>query len=285
MRTIPVLGAALASILAFPGSASAHTATAVIDCTAVKATYTAFAPNRDGKTNTVHYKVTVDGATTNEANFVLASNGGREGTLTLPSAPADGSEHTLAFYTAWGANGGTQTVDGNSSGSMTSPLASAQVKCGSPPAPQPSPSPSPSPSPQPAMPAPPAQPAAPPPVSAPTAPAASPLFPSVKGAEAAKPADCVSLPKAYRVRAGQMNTIVVQVRVGGKDIEGAKVKLTAPGITQIKETDSRGTVTFRVKPRKSGKLYVQSDQCAGADRGTVLAAKRSSGRAAPRFTG
>ena len=121
-------------------------------------------------------------------------------------------------------------------------------------------------------------------MSAPTAPAAA-SFPSVKSAAAAESADCVAIPKVYRVRAGQTNTIVVRVRVGGKNIEGAKVKLTAPGITRVKQTNSRGVVTFRVKPRKAGKLYVQSDQCSGADRAAVLAAKQSSGSSAPRFTG
>jgi hypothetical protein len=39
MRTLQLLGAALACLCAFPAIASAHTAGATIDCTAVKASY------------------------------------------------------------------------------------------------------------------------------------------------------------------------------------------------------------------------------------------------------
>ena len=107
----------------------------------------------------------------------------------------------------------------------------------------------------------------------------------MRGAEARTPADCVATPKVYRVRAGQINTIVVRVREGGENIQGAKVRVTAPGVKMTKETNSRGEVTFRLKPSSKGRMYVQSDYCVGADRSAVLAAKRSSSRAAPRFTG
>ena len=288
MKKISLLGAALASFLAFPAVASAHTAKADITCSGVKAYYTDFAANTGGKTNTVRYKLTVDGVTKPDTTFVLRDNGGRQGTLTLTLSLADGIQHTVAFYTAWGTNGGTTTVDGHSAGSMTKPLASKTITCAAPPTPPPPTTPPPA-TPPPATPPPATPPPATPPLAPVTpqsvAPASAPSFPSVKSKAAGKPADCVSTPKAYRVRAGQMNTINVRVRVAGKDIAGAKVKLTAPGITRIQETDSRGRVTFRVKPRKSGKMYVQSDQCSGADRATVLAAKQATGRSAPRFTG
>jgi len=312
MKKISLFGAALASVLAFPAVASAHTAKATIDCSGVKAYYTAFAATSPGNTNTVYYKVTVDGAPS-QGTFDLKDNNGREGTLTLTLALADGKPltdgkpHMVAFYTAWGANGGTKTVDGHSGGSMKSPLASKTITCAAPPATPPTTPPAP-PATPPAPPAtppttppappttppttPPAPPTTPPAPPAPApvtpqsvAPASAQTFPSVKSKAAGKPADCVSTPKAYRVRAGQMNTINVRVRVAGKDIAGAKVKLTAPGVTRIQETDSHGRATFRVKPRKSGTMYVQSDQCSGADRATVLAAKQASGRSAPRFTG
>src|SRR3954451_16179986 len=132
MKKITLLGAAVASFLAFPAVASAHTAKATIDCSAVKASYTAFAPNANGKTNTVHYQVTVDGHVTNDATFVLGESGGRQGSLTVPLTFNDKNQHTVAFFTAWGTNGATKTVDGNSAGSMTRPLASAKVTCAPP---------------------------------------------------------------------------------------------------------------------------------------------------------
>ena len=130
MRKCMLLGAVLAGVLAFPAAASAHTPKAAIDCTGVKASYTSFAPNAGTKTNTVRYKVTVDGNIVKEGTFVLNANGGREGSFTVPLDVADGLPHTVAYYTAWGKNGGTQTVDGNSGGSLTAPLATKTITCG-----------------------------------------------------------------------------------------------------------------------------------------------------------
>src|ERR1700754_1877583 len=142
MRKLPLLGAAVMGVLAFPAVASAHTAQATVNCSAIKANYTSFAANSGGKTNTVHYKVALDGVTIKDDFFVLNSQGGREGTLTLPSDPADGSKHTVGFYTAWGSTAPTQTGAGHSSEPLVAPMAPATIPCGSPP-PPPVPQPSP----------------------------------------------------------------------------------------------------------------------------------------------
>src|SRR4029079_18531026 len=76
MKKISLLGAALASFLAFPAAASAHTATADITCSGVKAYYTAFHTNVPPKTNTVDYKVTVDGVTTKSGSLLLSDKNG-----------------------------------------------------------------------------------------------------------------------------------------------------------------------------------------------------------------
>ena len=50
-------------------------------------------------------------------------------------------------------------------------------------------------------------------------------------------------------------------------------------------TNAKGMATFRVRPRQSGVVVIQSDQCLGADRVTVRAARVVSRGSVPRTTG
>jgi hypothetical protein len=62
------------------------------------------------------------------------------------------------------------------------------------------------------------------------------------------------------VRRGRMSSIRVSVVDGrGKRLMGARVRLTGKGIRAVaKRTNARGQATFKVKPRKRGRLIVSA---------------------------
>ena len=62
------------------------------------------------------------------------------------------------------------------------------------------------------------------------------------------------------VRAKRMSSVRVSVMSGvGKRLAGAKVKLTGLGIRAVvKKTNTLGQVTFKVRPKKKGKLLVSA---------------------------
>lgn len=112
-----------------------------------------------------------------------------------------------------------------------------------------------------------------------------PPFPPVSRAKH-HAAACVTAGSTYRVRAGQLNTIVVWVRMNGTPVAGARVRLTLPlGKTLTRTAGPNGTVTFTVKPNHSGTIYVQSTSCAGATKVKVFAPKVAAAHQAPAFTG
>lgn len=266
---VAVLMVAGAGLLCTATAASAHTATAKVDCATAAIAYTSFAPNANGRTNAVKYRTSVDGTFTADRAYTLADDGGRSGKVSMASAPADGKQHTVAVYTAWGSAGRTTTVDNHSGGSMTTPLVSRTFTCAAP-----------TPPPAPEAPTP-TEPSSTGPVPAPAAPAPPAIAAPVRNAV---PAKCVSTPdRGFRVRAGQVSTIRVRARTNAG--ERARVTVTAPGVRKVKRTDADGRVSFRVKPTRAGSLRVTSDSCFGADRTKVLKRKQTTSKVEPRFAG
>ncbi len=110
---------------------------------------------------------------------------------------------------------------------------------------------------------------------------------AVKGASAKSPKACVSLASTnLKVRARELNTVRVRVRVNGKDIAKSKVRITGPaGLKKTGTTNSKGMVTFVLRPKKSGRLTVASDQCAVKAKISIKPARRVVAPALPEVTG
>src|SRR4029079_2878566 len=104
LRRLSLAGALTLRALAFPASALAHTPAATVSCTGAHFSWVAFAPG----SNTVHWRVTVDGAVVKEGTTVLSDNGGRSGSLDVPFT-LNGT-HVVAAFSWWFAS---DTADGN----------------------------------------------------------------------------------------------------------------------------------------------------------------------------
>ena len=90
--------------------------------------------------------------------------------------------------------------------------------------------------------------------------------------------------KSYRVRAKQKNTITVRVKTTSKT--KPKVTLRGAGLKTSKRVSSKGTVTFKVKPKRSGSIRVTASGCTKVAKVKVLSAKRAAkSGTAPTFTG
>jgi hypothetical protein len=98
---------------------------------------------------------------------------------------------------------------------------------------------------------------------------------------------CVSVASQHlKVRAREINTVRVRVRVNGKNIAKSKVKITGPaGLKRTGVTNRKGMVTFRVRPRKSGRLTITSDKCSVRAKISVKPARRVVAPALPEVTG
>lgn len=133
------------------------------------------------------------------------------------------------------------------------------------------------------------------PAGSPTEPARAPdgtpmptagFLPAVGGVLAARASSCVSTPNTSRLRANETSTVLVRVAKGAQTLRGALVRVTYPGGTRTARTGSSGTVTFRIRPSRAGRLVIQSEVCFGADRIRVLGARVTKQGARPaRFTG
>jgi uncharacterized repeat protein (TIGR01451 family) len=110
--------------------------------------------------------------------------------------------------------------------------------------------------------------------------------PAPKGAVKAASA-CVSVAAQHlKVRAREINTVRVRVRVNGKNIASSKVKIHGPaGLKKTGVTNRKGMVTFVVRPKKSGRLTITSDQCAVKAKISVKPARRVVAPALPEVTG
>jgi uncharacterized repeat protein (TIGR01451 family) len=110
--------------------------------------------------------------------------------------------------------------------------------------------------------------------------------PPPKGAVKAASA-CLSVASQHlKVRAREINTVRVRVRVNGKNIARSKVKIHGPaGLKKTGVTNRKGMVTFVVRPKKSGRLTITSDKCAVKARVSVKPARRVVAPALPEVTG
>ncbi len=117
-------------------------------------------------------------------------------------------------------------------------------------------------------------------------PAAPPAVPqvAVKPTTAAQAPCTLSTPKSLRVRAGQLNTI--RVRVRNVDA-GSKVTLKLPGTKKkyTAKTNSSGTATLRVRPKKSGRAKLSVADCSEVENLQVRPARRVTAQRNPRVTG
>ncbi len=93
----------------------------------------------------------------------------------------------------------------------------------------------------------------------------------------------------YKVRAGQVDTIIISVTSHGVAVSGTpgtKVRITLPGAHSVsKTTGKNGRATFTVEPTQSGTILVRSPSCKEMVKVKVSAAKAATAVRAPSFTG
>jgi uncharacterized repeat protein (TIGR01451 family) len=108
----------------------------------------------------------------------------------------------------------------------------------------------------------------------------------VQGASVTKsPKRCVSVPTSLKVRARELTTVRVHVALNGKNIPQSVVKLSGVGINRTGKTGKHGVVTFRVRPKRSGRLVISSDHCVPAARVSVKPARQVVAPRLPQVTG
>lgn len=109
---------------------------------------------------------------------------------------------------------------------------------------------------------------------------------AVKGASAGSPKRCVTLPSTrVKVRARELSTVRVRVRVNGKNVARSLVHIRGAGIRKAGRTNKHGMVTFHVRPKKTGRLRISSDQCGIAARLSVRPARQVVSPGLPEVTG
>lgn len=98
-------------------------------------------------------------------------------------------------------------------------------------------------------------------------------------ASATGEAPCIRVISRRGTRAGTVNAIRVRVTSGANRVGGATVRIRGAGASASRRTNGAGEALIRVRPRRAGTLFIQTNVCAGADR------LRVRGAASPRFTG
>jgi hypothetical protein len=117
---------ALLALACSPSMALAHTGAATVSCTGAEFSFVKF----QAGSNTVNYKVTVDGATAAQGTYVLDQAGGTQGHLSVPLTIYD--THRVQAFSWWGPAG---TVDGHTRPATSPALADKVVSCAAAPAP------------------------------------------------------------------------------------------------------------------------------------------------------
>jgi hypothetical protein len=206
--------------LILPATARAHTAAATVSCTGAQFSFARFAAG----SNTVNYKVTVDGRMSGEGTFTLDEAGGAEGHLNVPLTIYD--THEVRAFAWWGPSG---TENGETRPANAPALADAVVRCSAAPvAATPAPT-SPAPAPGPA------------PAPAPVAAAPAPAPPTIGVlSETARSAPTVRLAVqpgcgSRHVRVTVSGRLMSQVRisVNGRHARTVEVKPTARSVTTL----------------------------------------------------
>ena len=100
------------------------------------------------------------------------------------------------------------------------------------------------------------------------------------------PGVCRASTKGYKVRAGQVDTIIVSVARNGAAVTSTKVRITLPGGKSVtKRTGKNGKAMFTVMPTQSGTIIVRSPSCKEMVKVQVYAAKAATAVRSPSFTG
>jgi hypothetical protein len=100
------------------------------------------------------------------------------------------------------------------------------------------------------------------------------------------PAVCQASTRGFKVRAGQVDTIIVSVIRHGAAVSGARVRITLPGNKHLTRTTGKnGKATFSVEPAQTGTIFVRSPSCKEMVKVKVYAAKAATVQRAPSFTG
>lgn len=257
MKMLTKAGALSLLVLACaPAAALAHTGAATVACTGATFSFSNF---RNGS-NTVNYRVDVDGVTVAQSTYLLNPNG--TGQVAVPLALND--THRVTAYSWWGPAG---IVDGNTRPASSPPLADELLDCpGAPPIATPSP-------PAPAATAP-----------AATTPAVAPQI-AVQGERvAAVPAPRLSVQQSCAAKTARVTVAAVQMRT---------VRFSVSGRPSRTVTVARGrrTVTVHVPLRMHGpaaqRVTTRITFRNGTRARTLVAVATRCGTAAvaPKFTG
>jgi hypothetical protein len=100
------------------------------------------------------------------------------------------------------------------------------------------------------------------------------------------PTVCRASTSGYKVRAGQEDTIVVSVDRPGGPVAGVWVRITLPGGKVVsRTTGTGGKATFRVRPARTGTIFVHGASCKEVIKVKVAAAKSATAVRPPSFTG
>jgi hypothetical protein len=262
MKMLTKAGALSLLVLACaPAAALAHTGSATVSCTGASFSFTNF----QAGSNTVNYKVTVDGVTAAQGTYLLDQAGGSKGQLAVPLTIYD--SHQITAYAWWGPAG---IADGHTRAASAPALADAHVDCpAAPPAPVPTPSP---PAPAAAVPA-----AATPATPAPQIVVAGERVVSIPAPRLRVQETCAATHARVTVAAVQMRTVRFSVK--GRP---ARTVTVAPGrrsVSALVPLRMRGPAAQRVTTRITFRNGTRA-------RTLVAVARRcSSAAVAPKFTG
>jgi uncharacterized protein YhdP len=101
-------------------------------------------------------------------------------------------------------------------------------------------------------------------------------------APASVPQNCIAKPKSLSLRAKEVTNVKVTL---DQKTKGVTVKVKGPGINRTGHTNSKGQVTFKVRPTRAGTLTITTPQCAQASKSVVKAARKTQSRQLPKVTG
>lgn len=258
-------GLALVALACSPAAAMAHTGAATVSCTGADFSFVKF----QAGSNTVNYKVTVDGATTAEGTFLLDQAGGTQGHLNVPFTLYD--THRVQAFSWWGPAG---TADGHIRPANSPALADKVVHCAAAPAPI-------------TVPGVPVVPVAPAPAPAAATPAAATPAPTIAVAGervVSAPAPRLTVQSACAVTHARVTVAARLMRQVRFSVRGrpARTVNVAPGlhsVTALVALRPRGPVAQKVTTRITFRNGTQA-------RTLVAVARRcSSAAVVPTFTG
>ena len=263
MKMLKKAGAlSLLALACAPATALAHTGSATVSCTGADFTFTRFHTG----SNTVNYKVTIDGVVAAQGTYVLDLAGGAQGHLAVPLTIHD--SHQVTAYAWWGPSG---VADGNTRPASSPPLADGQVDCPAAPPPIVTPSP-----PAPITPAPAA--------TTPVAAAAPPQIVVAGERVVSVPAPRLRVQQSCAATQARVTVAAVQMRAVRFSIKGhpARTVTVAPGrrsVSALVPLRMRGPAAQRVTTRITFRN--------GTRARTLVAVVRRCGSAAvaPTFTG